>query len=102
MNSTQTGLDPATRSASTVGEALPLVPGDPDLSITVLDLDRDRDRRECERLAGRVHEKHPDVPLARISALVAQAIDELAESRVQSFKMILVERAVLRGVTARP
>jgi len=100
MNSTQTGLDPATRSASTVGKALPLVPGDPDLSITVLDLDRDR--RECERLAGRVHEKHPDVPLARISALVAQAIDELAESRVQSFKMILVERAVLRGVTARP
>ena len=100
MNSTQTGLDPATRSASTVGEALPLVPGDPDPSITVLDLDRDR--RECERLAGRVHEKHPDVPLARISALVAQAIDELAESRVQSFKMILVERAVLRGVTARP
>ena len=100
MNSTQTGLDAATRSASSVGEALPLVPGDPDLSITVLDLDRDR--RECERLAGRVHEKHPDVPLARISALVAQAIDELAESRVQSFKMILVERAVLRGVTARP
>jgi len=100
MNSTQPGLDWAIRSDQfrSFDEGSPLVPGDADHSIAVLNCDG----RECERLARRVHEKHPDVPLARISALVAQATDELADSRVQSFKMILVERAVLRRLTVRP
>ena len=100
MDLVQISLDAVTRSTPfpSVDEAPPPEPGDPDPSISVLN----RDRRESERLASRLHEHHPDVSLARISMLIAQATDELAEARVQSFKMILVERAVLGRLTVRP
>ncbi len=61
----------------------------------------DRFRLECELLARRMHDEHPEVPLARISDLVERASDDLAGSKVQSFKLILVERAVRRELGTR-
>lgn len=67
-------------------------PGVADLLPTI---DRiDRHERECASLARRMHRDHPEVPLGDIRALTDQVNDELAEARVQSFRLILVERAV--------
>ena len=62
--------------------------------------DDGRYRRELQRLAEELHGRHPDVALADVSELVARADDALAGSRVQSFKLIFVERAVARQLAA--
>ena len=56
---------------------------------------------ECERLARRIHQERPDVTLAVLSELVERASDDLADARVQSFRLILVERAVRRELPVR-
>lgn len=62
----------------------------------------DLERREIDALAQRLHANHPHVPLATLTALVEAAHGDLAGSTVQSFRMILTERAVRRRLNPRP
>lgn len=62
----------------------------------------DQGRNEITGLALRLHEHHPHLSLAAITALVEQAHADLAGSQVQSFRMILTERAVRRRLAPGP
>lgn len=53
-------------------------------------------------MALRICERHPDTSLATVTALVEQAHAELAGAKVQSFRMILTERAVRRRLASAP
>jgi hypothetical protein len=59
-----------------------------------------QERHEINRLALRMHGHHPHLSLATVTALVEQAYAELAGARVQSFRMILTERAVRRRLVS--
>jgi len=48
------------------------------------------------RLVAELHDRHPDATQERISILVEQAYAEHWMSRVQAYRMILVERSVRR------
>lgn len=56
---------------------------------------------EWDGLAQRLRVDHPDVAPAVLDELLDRAIDDLADARVQNFKLILVERAVRRGLADR-
>jgi hypothetical protein len=99
MESQRGAVDVATRPVAAPLDRPVVVPSSVDADATIVVLDRYQ--RECDLLAGRLHEGHPDVSLARIAALVERASEELAEARVQSFKLILVERSVRRELTVR-
>jgi hypothetical protein len=62
----------------------------------------DPGRKELDALARRMHAHHPHVSLATLTALVEEAHADLAGSPVQSFRMILTERAVRRRLSSRP
>jgi hypothetical protein len=99
-----------TTGSDTIGMAAPTPaaadPGDegarrPDTDRSTSGLP-DPDRREIDALARRMHAHHPHVSLATLTALVEEAHGDLAGSPVQSFRMILTERAVRRRLNPRP
>jgi len=51
-----------------------------------------RESREIDQLALRLQEAHPGVLPATLTKLVEQAFAELAQSRVQSYRLVLTER----------
>jgi hypothetical protein len=59
-----------------------------------------RQQRDLGSLAHRLHENHPDVPLSVLTQMVESEFAQLAQSRVQSFRMILIERAVRRRLAS--
>ena len=61
-----------------------------------------QERHEINTLALRIGEHHPDLSLATVTALVEQAHAELDGAKVQSFRMILTERAVRRRLAPGP
>ena len=55
---------------------------------------------EIDRLVLILRERYPDVAIETITSLIEQAHAELAGSRIQSFRMVLTERAVRRRLLA--
>lgn len=72
---------------------------DPDRPTSALP---DPERNEIDALARRMQAQHPHASLATLTALVEEAHADLAGSPVQSFRMILTERAVRRRLNPRP
>ena len=88
-------ITPAGTSGTSVGETLRSSGIDrPPVALTA------HERHEINTLALRMQEHHRHLSLAAITAFVEQAHLDLAGSRVQSFRMILTERAVRRRLAS--
>ncbi len=59
-----------------------------------------RSRADLRGLVADLHDQHPEVAVDRITSLVEQAHAEHLTSRVQTYRMILVERSVRRLLAA--
>jgi hypothetical protein len=57
---------------------------------------------EVDRLVRILQERYPDVGSETLSSLIEQAHAELAAARIQSYRMVLTERAVRRRLTSEP
>ena len=58
----------------------------------------DRKAQEVETVVRRVQADHPSVSLHTLEAVVERTYDELADARVQTYRLILTEREVRRSL----
>jgi hypothetical protein len=58
----------------------------------------DRKAQEVETVVRRVQADHPSVSLHTLEAVVERTYDELADARVQTYRLILTEREVRRNL----
>jgi hypothetical protein len=58
----------------------------------------DRRAQEVEMVVRRLQADHPSVSLHTLSAVVERTYDELADARVQTYRLILTERGVRRSL----
>ncbi len=59
----------------------------------------DRKAQEVETVVRRVQADHPSVSLHTLEAVVERTYDELADARVQTYRLILTEREVRRTLS---